>query len=613
MESKTYLHQLLSLPSIMRALLSPDGRWVAFIWYRIHENIDVFLVPTDGSKPPIPLTKTSEATILLSWTADSGSVILSEDHDRDERSRLFRVDINQPEVMLPLTEDSPPYFIRGGSLHPDGQSLFYGINYDVEAEQVIDPTWIYKHNLKTGERTPIAKPNKPNYVLLELNKPGTHLLYPRNERHPAGWQYYLVDVEGKSDEEILNFGDQYKVFARWFPDGENILVRSESKDGNPQDHMSLGVYHWPSKTMRWLIDDPERAIEGAWISPDGLIVVDEMIDANHRPTFIDPETGEETAFPRLPGNLLPIGQSADGAWIGLYYSATSPTELVRFSLDAKDASDLVSLSHVWNHTNLSTSKLTPAEDFRWESIDGVEIQGWLYRVNSKSKRAIIYVHGGPTAHSEDNINAQLQYFVSQGFNVLDVNYRGSTGFNLKFQEAIKEDGWGGREQTDIATGAEALIRAGLAEPGKVGVTGTSYGGYSAWCQIAHTDVKIIGAAAPICGMTDLVVDYNTTRPDLRPYSEEMIGGTPDEIPKKYHERSPINFVQNIRGALLIVQGARDPNVTPDNVHEVETSLNEHNIVYETLVFDDEGHGIIKPANQARLYPKLVAFFDQALS
>lgn len=111
------------------------------------------------------------------------------------------------------------------------------------------------------------------------------------------------------------------------------------------------------------------------------------------------------------------------------------------------------------------------------------------------------------------LSPQLQYFVPEGFNVLAVNYRGSTGFGLPFREAIKGDGWGRREQADIAAGAEALIDAGLAEPGRVGVTGTAYGGYSSWFSITHYPPEIMAAAAPICGMTDLVVDYETTRKD----------------------------------------------------------------------------------------------------
>jgi dipeptidyl aminopeptidase/acylaminoacyl peptidase len=113
-------------------------------------------------------------------------------------------------------------------------------------------------------------------------------------------------------------------------------------------------------------------------------------------------------------------------------------------------------------------------------------------------------------------------------------------------------------------------------------------------------------------MTDLVVDYNTTRPDLRPLSEEMMGGRPDQVPERYSEGSPINFVQGIRGKLLIIQGALDPNVSPENVHQVRECLEAHRIPFKLLVFEDEGHGIQKPANQEVLYAKLADFFEQAL-
>ena len=386
---------------------------------------------------------------------------------------------------------------------------------------------------------------------------------------------------------------------------------SESTGDGSQDHYSLGVYHWPSQSIRWLIDNPRRVIESEWVTRDGQVVVDEMRDANHLTTVLDIQTGQESSFPRLPGNLLPIGQSPDGTWIALYYSSTAPVELVHLPLQAKSQDDLVSLTRVWEHTQLSHEQLTPAEDFRWKSVDGLEIQGWLYRAHPNPKQAIIYVHGGPNYHTENRLNPQIQYYLSRGFNVLDVNYRGSTGFGLKYRNAIKEDGWGGREQADIANGAQALVQAGLAEAGKIGVTGTSYGGYSAWHLITHYPQEIISAAAPISGMTDLVVDYNTTRPDVRPLSEEMMGGRPDQVPERYHDCSPINFVHGIHGKLLIVQGALDPNVTPENVRQVLERLEAHQIPYKLLVFNDEGHGIQKPANQEVLYTKLADFFEQA--
>jgi dipeptidyl aminopeptidase/acylaminoacyl peptidase len=195
--------------------------------------------------------------------------------------------------------------------------------------------------------------------------------------------------------------------------------------------------------------------------------------------------------------------------------------------------------------------------------------------------------------------------------VLDPNYRGSTGFSIIFREAIKKGGWGSDEQADIRAGIEALIAAGIAESGNVAITGTSYGGYSAWHAITHMPRELLAASAPVCGITDLVVDYETTRPDLRPLSEEMIGGRPDQVPEKYYNASPINFVQNIVGRLLIVQGMQDPNVSPENVRAATSALQKAGIKYEILAFEDEGHGISKPKNQRKLYLELAKFFENS--
>jgi dipeptidyl aminopeptidase/acylaminoacyl peptidase len=90
-----------------------------------------------------------------------------------------------------------------------------------------------------------------------------------------------------------------------------------------------------------------------------------------------------------------------------------------------------------------------------------------------------------------------------------------------------------------------------------------------------------------------------------------MGGSPSEIPQKYFDRSPINFVANIQGDLLIVQGGRDPNVTPENVRVVRDALENAGLQYEILDFEDEGHGISKPKNQKVLYVRLLDFFNRA--
>ncbi len=609
MTTNHLLEALLSLPDLDSPWVSHDGRWVAWTWHRAGPAADVYAAATDASGPPLRLTETTQDTHLVSWAPDSRSVLVSQDRDGDERDQLFRVDLDRPGIMQPLTEPSPGFFLRGGQLHPNGHWLFYGANWDEAAGREIEATWLYRHDLETGERIPLARPQRGCSYRPRLNEQGTHLLYRRNDLHPGGLQVWLVDVEGREDREIVNAGSDVKAHATWLPGGKQALILAETGT-----HQRVGVWDLEGGGLHWLIDDPRRNIEAAY-APYGCrqAVVVESVQARTRASLLDLETGTEDPLPELPGTLVPLAPVGDGAWVGRCYSSQQPADLVRFPLMDPRPEAYVSLTRVWERTALEPQDLVPAEDFRWPSTDGMEIQGWLFRARGEAKGTIIKVHGGPTWHIEDWIDPDVQYWSSQGFHVLLPNYRGSTGFGLAYREAIKEDGWGGFEQEDIRTGIEALIASGLAEPGKVGITGTSYGGYSAWWAITHSPPEIVAASAPICGMTDLVVDWETTRPDLRPYSEEMMGGAPDEVPERYQERSPVHSVEDIRGRLLIVQGLQDPNVSPKNVRVVQDALNAAGIEYELLAFDDEGHGIRKPKNHRVLYPRLAEFFDEAFS
>jgi dipeptidyl aminopeptidase/acylaminoacyl peptidase len=630
----SFLSALLALPVMGRAALSPDGRLVAWTWYRKAPAADIYLAPTDGAATPRRLTATPDDTVLVSWAPDSASLVVAEDRGGDEHVQLFRLTLDG--AMTALTEASPPFFARGGEIDANDRHLVFAANLDPATNDAIEASWIIRQDLASGARIALAKPAKPHSFRPLLNKDGTQILYTRRDRDPAGTQIWLVDIDGADDREMLDFGAAVKASASWFPDSRRALVLAETAT-----HKRLGIYDTGDSVLAWLIDDPARAIESAHV-PDrgGFIVVAEVREARSLAFLLDPQSGAETPIVAAEGTLLPLGALPDGAWLGRVHGATQPDELVRFAPPSHDRSPHpnpppplrqklrrgrglssspsplagegrgggMPLAQPFAASVLGPANLVAPEDFRWRSVDGREIQGWLYRPAPPARGLVVQVHGGPTAHSENAFSGFIQACVAAGFAVLDPNYRGSTGFGLAFREAIREDGWGGREQDDIRTGAEAAVARGIAPPGKVAVTGTSYGGYSSWCAATRWPATLLAAAAPICGMTDLVVDYHSTRPDLRPYSEEMLGGSPSQVPERYRERSPIHFVDRIAARLLIVQGMNDPNVTPDNLRAVEAALAAASIPYETLLFDDEGHGIRKPGNLRVLYARLIEFF-----
>nr|WP_298687426.1 prolyl oligopeptidase family serine peptidase [uncultured Dongia sp.] len=598
-----FLGQLLNLPTIYSAGLSPDGTQLAWIWAKLGPTTQLWLQPSDGSAPPRCLIDDGRDCDYLIWGRDSRSIIVGQSSGGDERTSLLQVFLDgQPPRRL--TPEEPDYYIHGGQLLADNRHLIYAANVDPDSGAEIEPALIYVHDIETDTKRVIARPAKAAFMWPLVSPDDTHVLYERKDLDPAGCQLWLAAVDGSFDREIVNVGDNAKVDGAWSPDGQHIVLAAEGKP-----HRRIGLYHLKDGKIDWLVDDPARNVEDAvWLRRTSHVVIEEVRAARTHMSLLDPATRLETPFNPGGGTYDPIGRTAGGDWVTWHYDAQTPARLLR--LDKTYRVEGALAEHPTRST-IPAANLVPATDYRWTSVDGIEIQGWLYRAKQTVLGTILLVHGGPTHHDEDEFDPEIQYYVACGFNVLTPNYRGSTGFSLAFEESIKVEGWGGLEQEDIRTGAEALIRDGIAAKGQVGITGTSYGGYSSWWAITHFPVETIAAAAPICGMTDLVVDYETTRPDLRPYSEEMMGGAPTQVPGRYRERSPIHFVGDIKGRLLIVQGDNDPNVTPQNVTDVITRLKAANIAFELLTFADEGHGIGRPENQRVLYRRIAEFFGQA--
>jgi dipeptidyl aminopeptidase/acylaminoacyl peptidase len=624
-EGSEYLDALLNLPSLSGAMRSPDGLKIALVGFGIHPNLDVFLLDVEGKEKIQALTETPEFTDLVDWWPDSESVIVEEDKGRNERVTIYRIFLDRPTELIALTEIDPNYYVRGANISPDGKFLYYFANYDFKTKEETEIFSLYKHNLDSGAITKLTSVNKPAYNMGELNLQGTQILYNRSDIDPAGDQYFTINVDGSEDFEILNFGDKAKIGATWHPDGNQVIFDTDHLNGKQLDKRLVGIYDSYTREIQWinkkgealfpeLVGHDFRHSYFSDYDPDNLILL-ETVKARSTSWLANLKTKKCTRVPKSLGSLTPRDRLNDGSWVASYYSSTQPTTLVKVSegtISKLTTDDLFFYYDNFEHSKLEKQDLVQAEDYDWIADDSTPIHGWFYKSKTESKRLIVFAHGGPSSHSSDSISTEIQYYLHQGFNVLDPNYRGSTGYSLKFREAIKEDGWGGREQSDIASGVKSLVKEGKIDKSQVAITGTSYGGFSSWCGITkYSDT--FKAAAPVCGMTDLVVDYETTRPDLRPYSEEMMGGSPDEVPERYRKGSPIHYLDRIGdGKILIVQGARDPNVTPANVEEVEAALHKAEVEYETLIFDDEGHGIVRKENRRRKMIEIADFFNEML-
>jgi Tol biopolymer transport system component/dienelactone hydrolase len=591
-------------PVLWSPHVSADGRWLAWTWTGATETGNIWIAPTDGSAPPRCVTDGVDHFYVNHVAANGKVLILSQSIGANEHDRLFHCDLTADASLRALTPLQADHYVFGGEIFAD-RFMVYAADYDYEARTITDGSWIYRQDLVSGERLVLARASSVTAVPPEISPDGDLVLYTRSDRHPAGVQLWMVGTDGRGDREILNVGDSKKIAASWLGTDGLVLVKAEAAA-----HERIGILDPASGAMRWLIDDPARCIESVLGSHDGSeIALVEYVGGRLHATLLDVTSGASRSFGPAGRSLLPVAALPGGDWIAEAYDSRDAHDLVR--VDGSSGT-LTNLTQTARCFGFASEDFAPASDYRWRSVDGHEIQGWLYEPKGPCRGLLVWVHGGPTWHSEDWINPIIQFLANAGYRVLDPNYRGSTGFGHEFREAIKEDGWGGREQQDIRTGIDSLIAAGKATPGGIGVVGLSYGGYSSWFAITRF-ADLVTAAMPICGMYDLAIDYHATgMPHGRLYSEEMMGGTPEALPERYFNASPSNFIGDIRGRLCIVHGLADSNVSPENTHHACRDLDHAGIPYDLLTFDDEGHGIYKARNRQALLERMAAFFGAAL-
>lgn len=586
-----------AVPQITNIRASADGQWAFWCMAGPDETENVWCAPLDGSAPPRRLTDGADHFTIRDVAPDGCRLLLAQSVHANEHDHLLLLD-RASGALTQITPTQDTHYVYGGAFSADQGAVFFLADFDYATGQVTQGAWLWRQDLATGARTCLARADSPPhfYVGPELSPDGTRLLWHRSDRDPGGYQLWVVPVVGGAAEKVLDLGPKNNVLAVWLDGGRIAFVADhEGRD-------RLGVLTLATGAVEWLAGEPELCPHAVLAGTGGDFLCIHHVESNTRAALVG--AGGIRPLPNLSGrrSLLPHAALPGGGWLAEAYDADAPHDLVAVAADGM-------VRVIWRAAPEPARRNLAPQDFRWTAPDGRPMQGWLYRPQGTPKGLIGYVHGGPTWHSEDWVNPKIQFWVANGYAVLDPNYRGSTGFGHSHREAVKEDGWGGREQADIRAGLEAALAAGI--PGPVAVAGNSYGGFSSWFAIArHAD--LVTAAIPMCGMYRLDIDYHETEmPHGRAYSEEMMGGTPEEFPEKYANASPGRFIDRIRGHVMIVHGLADSNVGPENTHTAVRELTAAGIPHEVMLFDDEGHGVFRRGNVETYLRASAAFLERA--
>lgn len=219
---------------------------------------------------------------------------------------------------------------------------------------------------------------------------------------------------------------------------------------------------------------------------------------------------------------------------------------------------------------------------------------------------IVRGHGGPTSASSPALSLAIQYWTSRGFAVLDVNYRGSTGYGRAYREALYGK-WGVWDVDDMVAGAEHLVARGQADPARLMIRGGSAGGYTALAALTFRDV--FSAGASLYGIGDLMTLARDTHKFESRYLDRLIGPLPacEEV---YLERSPINHVAGLNCPVIFLQGSEDKVVPPNQAEAMVAALDSKNIPVAYVLFEGEGHGFRKGENVCHALEAELAFYGR---
>lgn len=210
-----------------------------------------------------------------------------------------------------------------------------------------------------------------------------------------------------------------------------------------------------------------------------------------------------------------------------------------------------------------------------------------YRAPSKEKPPlVVMIHGGPTAQTKGAFTLQRQYWTSQGFAILDVNYGGSTGYGREYRDLLTNN-WGIVDVEDCVNGAKYLVEQGFVDKNKLVIRGGSAGGYTTLAALAFQ--KTFKAGASYYGVADITALANDTHKFEQRYMEQLVGKYPEEK-ATWESRSPINSVDQIKSPLIIFQGENDPIVPKNQAIMIYEALKSKGITVELHIYPGEEHG-----------------------
>ena len=419
--------------------------------------------------------------------------------------------------------------------------------------------------------------------------------------------------EGRTWSEVPSetFGEGY--YPLTFDESGSSLLFLDDKDSDIQGLFKLDI---DSGKKTLLYRDDKVDITDVEFNLDRSNAYALRIDPDY-PTYVmlDKKSEEAKVFRFLlktfPGYKINItSQSRDGNLWMIY--ANNDRSAGSYYLYNKKTNKFALLFS--NFSNLKQSELSESIPIQFSASDGVNVSGYItYPVGipeTQNVPLVTLIHGGPMARDYWSFDREVQLLASQGYAVLRVNFRGSTGYGNTFQAGSQKE-WGGRVQQDIIEGTQWVIQQGGIAQDKVCVMGGSFGGFSA-LQSATLAPDLFRCVVGLAGVYDIQMMFKEGDIPKRRWGKAFLDRELGADTALMREHSPVHNVQKIKAAVLIAHGEKDVRVPIEHAEALRDALDRHNKEYEWFVKDTEAHGFYDQENRVEYYQKATEFLAKYL-
>lgn len=600
-------HLLFGNPEKTSPQLSPDATKLAYLAPDSNGVLNVWVRDLTGKEKEDKLITSDRKRGVRSfqWQLDNEHILYGQDIDGDENWHIFQTSLATKD-----TKDLTPFEGSQAGIvdydHRFPHEMLVQINH--RDKGLFD---VYRLNLKTGDcqldtENPdhvfswVADHNLQVRVCQSYTKEGDTLIRVRDNAQ-APWREFLTVPAAESECAVVGFtADDQALYILSSIDTDTSRLTKMPLSGNKSEV---------------IVEDPHYDIDDIMINP-----VTYQLEAAgvEREKFewivLDPSLTKDFEFlyQKSPKGVFRLVSRdlANRQWVVAFTSDQRPAQFYLYDRKSKNLTFLFTTQPKLEQYTLSS--MTP---IKFQAQDGMMIHGYLTLPAHKQPHnlpTVLLVHGGPWARDSWGLSPSVQWLANRGYAVLQINFRGSTGYGKKYMNAGDRE-WGAKMHTDLLDGKKWMIDKGYANPDKIAIYGGSYGGYATLVGLTFTPDEFC-CGVDIVGPSNIITLLQTFPPYWAPLKSQMdrrVGKleTEEEFLKS---RSPLFKADQIKKPLLIGQGANDPRVKQSESDQIVQAMRQKNIPVEYLLFADEGHGFARPENRLKFYAAAEEFLSRYL-